>query len=198
MGVGTMTDRVTRSLMHLLARSSVHTAHQPTVAFVFAFARAIILIALVFALVLLVLLVVPLATLPPHRSPSPPPPHLHRSRPRLRPRPRPRPPLSHPLRPRAPPRRTPHRPPLCIRNHPARLLVFALALAIVFILIVGLVPRRRSPPPPRLRHCLRPRPMLRSIRRSTCADNCEPVLAYISCCKTCVLVLSAEELAHDK
>ena len=108
--------------------------------------------------------------------------HLHRSRPRLRPRPRPRP------RPRAPPRRTPHRPRLRARHHPARLLVFAIALALVFILIVGLVPRRRSPPPPRLRHCLRPRllplrprPMLRSTQRPTCAlpiiHNCEAILA---------------------
>ena len=188
MGVGTMTDRVTRSLMHLLARSPVHTAHQPTVAFVFAFARAIIRIALVFALVLLVLLVVPLATLPPHRSPSPHPPHLHRSRPRLRPRPRPRPPLSHPPWPRAPPRRTPHRPRLRVRYHPARLFVFAIVLGLVFILIVGLVPRRRSHPPHRLRHCLRPRllplrprPMLRSTQRPTCAlpiiHNCEAILA---------------------
>ena len=60
------------------------------------------------------------------------------------------------------------------RHHPARLLVFAIALALVFILIVGLVPRRRSHPPPRLRHCLRPRllplrprPMLRSTQRPT-------------------------------
>ena len=54
-----MTDRVTRSLVHLHARSPAHTAHQPTVAFVFAFARAIILIALLFACLL-------------YTSPSPP------------------------------------------------------------------------------------------------------------------------------
>ena len=109
--------------------------------------------------------------------------HLHRSRPRLRPRPRPRPPLSPPPWPRAPPRRTPHRPRLRVRNHPARLLVFAIALALVFILIVGLVPRRRSPPPPRLRHCLRPRPMLRSTRRPTCAYSQLRRNFGLSCCK---------------
>ena len=31
MGVGAMTDRVTRSLVHLLARSPVHTAHHPAI-----------------------------------------------------------------------------------------------------------------------------------------------------------------------